>query len=74
MLRFYLLTDEAEAPVLPHTLVGLPQNRVKGLVAVSERRSGVTGDSEGSNVNLEETKRESSSVFFLSVTHMGHYV
>lgn len=48
----YLLTDEAEAAVLPDTLVRLPQHRVEGLVAVPERRSGVTRDSEGSNVNL----------------------
>lgn len=48
----YLLTDEAEAPVLSDALVGLPQHRVKGLVAVSECHRGVTRDSEGSNVNL----------------------
>lgn len=53
----YLLTDEAEAPVLSDALVGLPQHRVKGLVAVSERRSGVTGDGEGSNVNLREIRK-----------------
>lgn len=48
----YLLADDAEAAVLSDALVGLPQHRVKGLVAVSERRRGVTRDSEGSNVNL----------------------
>lgn len=52
----YLLADEAEAAVLPDALVGLPQHRVKGLVAVSECRGGVTRDSEGSNVNLWEMK------------------
>lgn len=57
--KFYLFTDEAEAPVLSDTLVGLPQHRVKGLVAVSERRRGVTGDSEGGHVNLEEIKCKS---------------
>lgn len=52
----YLLADYAEAAVLSDALVGLPQHRVKGLVAVSERRRGVTRDSEGSNVNLWEVK------------------
>lgn len=52
----YLLTDVAEAPVLSDALVSLPQHRVKGLVAVPERRSGVTRDSKGSNVNLLEIK------------------
>ena len=48
----YLLADEAETAVLSDALVGLPQHRVKGLVAVSERRRRVTRDGEGSDVNL----------------------
>ena len=52
----YLLTDEGEGPVLSDALVGLPQHRVKGLVAVPERRGGVAGDRKGSNVNLWEMK------------------
>lgn len=52
----YLLADEAEAAVLPDALVRLTQHRVEGFVAVPERRRGVTGDREGSDVNLREMK------------------
>lgn len=52
MLLTYLLTDETEAAVVSSAFKGLPQNWVKGLVAVSEGRGGVTGDSEGSDVDL----------------------
>lgn len=48
----YLLTDVAEAAVLSDAFKGLPKHRVKGLVAVSEHRSGVTRDCKGSDVNL----------------------
>lgn len=53
----YLLADETEAPVLSDALKGLPQHRVEGFVAISERRGGVTGDGECSNVNLYQIKR-----------------
>lgn len=59
--KFHLLTDVAEAPVLSDALIRLPEHWVKGLVAVSECRRGVTRDSEGSDVNLEETKSERSA-------------
>lgn len=59
----YLLADEAEATILSDALEGFPQHWVKGLVAVSERCSGVTRDGEGSNVNLYEIKQK-SFVFF----------
>lgn len=52
----YLLTNEAETSILSDALVGLPQHRVKGLIAVSECCSGVTGNGEGSNVNLNPIK------------------
>lgn len=48
----YLLADEAEAAVFSGAFKGFTQNWVKGLVAVSEGRSGVTRNSEGSNIYL----------------------
>ena len=58
----YLLADEAEAAVLPDALEGLSQQRVEGFVVVPERRGGVTGDSKGSDVNLQERKDNHLSV------------
>lgn len=52
MFLRYLFADETEAAVISSAFKGLPQNWVKGLVAVSESRSGVTRDSKGSNVDL----------------------
>lgn len=57
----YLLADEAEAAVLPDALVRFPQHRVEGLVAVPEGGGGVTGDGEGSDVNLQEIKDKHKS-------------
>lgn len=59
--KSHLLTDVAEAPVFSDALIRLPKHWVKGLVAVPECRRGVTRDSKGSNVNLEETKSERSA-------------
>lgn len=52
----YLLTDQAEAPVLSDTFIGFSQHRVKGFVAISERSSGITRDCKGSNIDLQEIK------------------
>lgn len=52
MLLKYLFADETEATIISGAFKGLPQNWVKGLVAVSESRSGVTRDSKGSNIDL----------------------
>lgn len=52
MFLRYLFADETEAKVLSSAFKGLPQNWVKGLVAVSEGGGGVTRDSKGSNVDL----------------------
>lgn len=52
----YLLTNEAETSILSNALEGLPQHRVKGLIAASECCSGVTGNGKGSNVNLNQMK------------------
>lgn len=52
MFLRYLFADETEAAVVSSAFKGLTQNWVKGLVAVSEGRGGVTRDSKGSNVDL----------------------
>lgn len=54
----YLLTDETETSILSDTLKGFPQNWVEGLIAISERCSGITGNSKGSNVNLDDQKHK----------------
>lgn len=50
MFLGHLLTDEAEA--VSGAFKGLPENWVKGLVAVPEGRGGVTRNSKGSDVDL----------------------
>lgn len=52
MFLSYLFADKTEATILSSAFKGLPQNWVKGLVAVSEGGGGVTRDSKGSNVDL----------------------
>lgn len=47
-----LLADVVEAPVFSDALVRLPKQWVEGLVAVPERRRGVSRDGKGSDVNL----------------------
>lgn len=54
----YLLTDEAKTSILSDALIGFPQHRIKGLIAVSERRSGITRNSKGSNVDLDKQKQK----------------
>ena len=49
-----LLADHPKPAVFPHTLVGLPQHRVEGLVAVPEDRRSIPRDGEGSHVDLQE--------------------
>lgn len=48
----HLLADEAETSVFSDALERLAQHRVEGFVAVPEGGGGVTGDGEGSDVNL----------------------
>lgn len=58
----YLLTDVAEALVLSHTFVGLPQEWIKGLVAVAVVSCSIARDGKGTYVDLHKT-RETPLVF-----------
>lgn len=49
----HLLTDEAEAPVGPLALIGLPQDGVEGLTACSVVRGRVGRHGKGRDVHLQ---------------------
>ena len=51
----YLLADVAEAALLTVALVGLPQDRVEGFVAVTPGSPGIARDGEHSHVHLRWT-------------------
>lgn len=51
----HLFTDEAEAPVIPYTFIGLSKDWVEGFVAVPEGSDGITRDGKGSNVHLKKS-------------------
>lgn len=50
----HLFTDEAEAPVVAYTFIGLSEDWVEGFVAIPEGSDGIARDGKGSNVHLKK--------------------